>query len=289
MKKYITAIIAILSLATGCDNILKHDKPTIAVSIEPLRYFVERIAGDDFEVVSIIPEGASAESYEPTPQNMRDAVASDLFLCIGLLDNERNMIEAAKADTTARVIELYKSCILMSPDGRYLTEGVDYSDSLRGIDPHVWITPANGVRMSEKITEALCELAPDNAARYRNNKVLFQNDIDLLYILAVTKAQDKHLPKAIIYHPALTYLADCCFFEQIAIEKEGKEPSAADIKEIIETGRKNDVKRVFYQSQLNPESVKVIADEIGATPTEFNPLASNWLLSLKTLIEQIYE
>lgn len=288
MKRYIVTIIALLSL-NGCDNVLRSDKPTIAVSIEPLRYFVERIAGDDFEVVSIIPEGASAESYEPTPQNMRDAVTSDLFLCIGLLDSERNMIEAAKADTAAHVIELYKSCILMTPDGRYLTESVDHSDSLRIVDPHVWLTPANGFRMSEKITEALCELNPDNASRYRNNEALLQNDIDLLYFLALTKAQDKRLPKAIIYHPALTYMADCCFFEQIAIEKDGKEPSAAYIKEVIETGRENGVKRVFYQSQLNPESVKTVADEIGATPTEFNPLAKNWLLSLKTLIEQIYE
>ncbi|MCX4358045.1 MAG: zinc ABC transporter substrate-binding protein [Rikenellaceae bacterium] len=288
MKKYIIALAAILSLG-GCDNITKHDKPTIAVSIEPLRYFVERIAGDDFDVVSIIPEGASAESYEPTPQNMRDAITSDLFFCIGLLDNERNMIEAAEADTTARVIELYKSCLLMAPDGRYLTEGVDYSDSLRGVDPHVWISPANGFRMSEKIAEELCRLNPDKATQYRKNKALLQNDIDLLYFLALTKAQNKRLPKAIIYHPALTYMADCCFFEQIAIEKDGKEPSAAYTKEIIEIGRKNGVKRVFYQSQLNPESVKTIADEIGATPTEFNPLAKNWLLSLKTLIEQIYE
>ncbi len=200
---------------------------------------MERIAGDDFDVVSIIPEGASAESYEPTPQNMRDAITSDLFFCIGLLD--------------------------------------------------VWISPANGFRMSEKIAEELCRLNPDKATQYRKNKALLQNDIDLLYFLALTKAQNKRLPKAIIYHPALTYMADCCFFEQIAIEKDGKEPSAAYTKEIIEIGRKNGVKRVFYQSQLNPESVKTIADEIGATPTEFNPLAKNWLLSLKTLIEQIYE
>jgi len=288
MKNRIISLITILSL-TGCGGALKHDKPTVAVSIEPLRYFVERIAGDDFDIVSIIPEGASAESYEPTPQNMRDAVTSDLFLCIGLLDNERNIIKATEADTTARVVELYRSCILMDSDGRYLTEGVDYSDSLRGVDPHVWLTPANGFRMSEKITEALCELNPDKESVYKTNKALFQNDIDLLYFLALTKSQTKRNPKAIIYHPALTYMADCCFFEQIAIEKDGKEPSAAYIKEVIETGRKNGVKRVFYQSQLNPESVKVIADGIEATPTEFNPLAANWLLSLKTLIEQIYE
>ena len=185
MKKRIIALLAVMSLA-GCGGIFEHDKPTIAVSIEPLRYFIERIAGDDFNVVSIIPSGASAESYEPTPQNMRDAVTSDLFLCIGLLDNERNLIEAAEADTSAQVIELYRSCILLDPEGNYITEGADYNDSLRRPDPHVWLTPANGVRMSEKITEALIALNPDKEAEYKRNKLLFQNDIDLLYFLAVT-------------------------------------------------------------------------------------------------------
>ena len=32
------------------------DKPVITVSIEPLRYFTEAIAGDRFDVVSMVPK-----------------------------------------------------------------------------------------------------------------------------------------------------------------------------------------------------------------------------------------
>lgn len=44
-------------------------KPVITVTIEPLRYFTEAIAGDRFDVVSMVPKGSSPETYDPTPPN----------------------------------------------------------------------------------------------------------------------------------------------------------------------------------------------------------------------------
>ena len=46
------------------------DKPVITVSIEPLRYFTEAIAGDRFDVVSMVPKGSSPETYDPTPAQL---------------------------------------------------------------------------------------------------------------------------------------------------------------------------------------------------------------------------
>ena len=39
----------------------------VSVSIEPLRYVVEAIGGDKVEAHTIMPQGASPETYEPTP------------------------------------------------------------------------------------------------------------------------------------------------------------------------------------------------------------------------------
>lgn len=44
-----------------------NEKPVIAVTIEPQRYFTEAIAGDKFDVISIVPKGSSPETYDPTP------------------------------------------------------------------------------------------------------------------------------------------------------------------------------------------------------------------------------
>ena len=42
-------------------------KDIISVAIVPEIEFVKAVAGDDFEIVTMIPPGASPENYEPTP------------------------------------------------------------------------------------------------------------------------------------------------------------------------------------------------------------------------------
>ena len=60
MKRTFLYILAAL-LAASCknssvqNNKSEGDKPVITVTIEPLRYFTEAIAGDNFNVVSMVP------------------------------------------------------------------------------------------------------------------------------------------------------------------------------------------------------------------------------------------
>ena len=63
MKKYFFTLISILLLTVSCTGKQgKEDAPTLTVTIEPLRYFTEAIAGDKFQVVSIVPKGANPET-----------------------------------------------------------------------------------------------------------------------------------------------------------------------------------------------------------------------------------
>ena len=60
-----------------------NEKPVIAVTIEPQRYFTEAIAGDKFDVISIVPKGSSPETYDPTPQQLVSLGDSKAYLRIG--------------------------------------------------------------------------------------------------------------------------------------------------------------------------------------------------------------
>ena len=64
-------LVACLCFFTGCKPSGRTDnkgtqRPVITVSIEPLRYITERIAGDGFHVETFVPKGSSPETYEPT-------------------------------------------------------------------------------------------------------------------------------------------------------------------------------------------------------------------------------
>lgn len=48
---------AALSLCVACSDSIT-SAPTVTVSVQPLRYFVENIAGPHFEVNTLVPAGA---------------------------------------------------------------------------------------------------------------------------------------------------------------------------------------------------------------------------------------
>ena len=68
MKTYIIFLLILLFTACGGRKTQKpaEEKPILTVSIEPLRYFAESIAGEHFHIISMVPEGSSPETYSTT-------------------------------------------------------------------------------------------------------------------------------------------------------------------------------------------------------------------------------
>jgi zinc transport system substrate-binding protein len=93
----------------------------------------------------------------------------------------------------------------------------------------------------------------------------------------------------IIYHPALTYLARDYGLTQVAVENEGKEPSAKRLAKIIELARTEGIKHIFYQSEFPASSVAVICEDANATAVEINPLDENILENIHHIATLITE
>ena len=97
MKKF-CFLLLIATLLFSCkqggqQNKKNDDKPVITVTIEPLRYFTEAIAGDEFTVVSMVPKGSSPETYDPTPQQLVDLAQSKAYFRIGYIGFEQTWTE----------------------------------------------------------------------------------------------------------------------------------------------------------------------------------------------------
>lgn len=59
------------------------------MTIEPQRYFAEKIAGDKFKINCVVPAGQSPETYDPTPQQMVQVGKSQGYLRIGSIGFEQ--------------------------------------------------------------------------------------------------------------------------------------------------------------------------------------------------------
>ncbi|MDR2083885.1 MAG: zinc ABC transporter substrate-binding protein [Bacteroidales bacterium] len=272
MKRTILLILICSVLFCGCNNKNNKNaesKPIAAVSIIPFKYFADKIAGELWNIISIIPSGANHTSYEPTAKELKQIANADIYFETANIGFEDAW--------TRRFKSIAPECTFYNvSENIELTGGHYHGDEYHGADPHYWLSPKDAAIIAENITNAFIKSDPKNKEIYIENlnklKVeIMETDIQLKALLEPLKGS-----MFLIYHPALTYFAKDYDLVQIAIEDHGKEPSASYMAKIIDIAKENDIKTIFYQTQYTGQSVHTIANEIGAKTICFDPMAYNW-------------
>lgn len=281
-------IIILVLMTSSCGTIQKSTN-TISVSIEPIRYIVEQIAGDDFKVNVVVPDGSSAESYEPTPSVLREVARSQAFISVGLLETELNIINFIESRPEVINCELYKNVILVedSCEGHGHAHGGDCDHDLPTGDPHIWLSPGSLQSIADETLRVLVMLNGDSTAKYTQNYNALSEKIDSLHAYINSKRELLEGITVLVYHPLLGYMSSEYGFTQLAIEKDGKEPSAKHLKELITTAKDKNIKTVFYQSQFPISSVTSISKELGAATVELNPLSYDVIDNIRHIVDSI--
>lgn len=247
-------------------------EPTLTVTLEPLRYFTEAVAGDKFKVVSMVPKGSSPETYDPTPQQLVSLDKSIAYLRIGHIGFEQSWMDKLKANVPhLKVFDTSKGIDPIYEEG-HNHEGHHHEG---GIEPHIWNSARNASVIADNIYAALCQLDSANTSYYKARldslqQVIAQTDTEVRRLL-------QHADSTfLIYHPALSYFARDYGLKQISIEEGGKEPSPAHLKDLIETARRDSARVIFVQQEFDTRNAKLIADELGIAVVPINPLSYEW-------------
>lgn len=269
-----TFILAVILLClTACGTRQQPSgKQTLTVTLEPLRYFTEAIAGDKYDVVSMVPKGSSPETYDPTPQQLVNLDKSTAYLRIGYIGFEQAWMDKLIANTPRlKVFDTSQGINLIKEKGHkhdgHIHEG--------GIEPHIWNSTRNASRIADNIYAALCEIDDSNEPYYKHRldslkRIIAQTDNEIRRLL-----QDAD-STFLIYHPALTYFARDYGLKQISIEEGGKEPSPAHLKELIEACRRHNARTIFVQQEFDTRNATLIAGELGIAVIPINPLSYDW-------------
>ncbi|CDN31282.1 Zinc ABC transporter [Mucinivorans hirudinis] len=272
--------IALLIISISLIACSTKDKPAVgvSVSIPPLAYLVERIADTTVAVNILVPETTSPETFEPTPRQLKEISQSRIYISIGLIDFERELNKSiTKLSDSLQVVDLSDGVGVMAGSCSH----ADHAGHIHGIDPHTWLSPRLMRGFSQKIAAELCKIFPKNKELYNNNLKTLIGEIDSLdsYIIS------KKLKSFAIGHPSLTYFARDYGIEQFAIEVEGKEPSATQMREIIDRLKKNNIKVIVYNRRLAPAAAETIARETGTATFDFDPLARDWLINMYRVVD----
>ena len=79
-----------------------------------------------------------------------------------------------------------------------------------------------------------------------------------------------------VFHPSWNYFAKAYDLEQIAVEKEGKNPKIKEIIELVKEAKEHNIKIVFVSPQFSQNSAKKIASSINGKVVNIDPLALDW-------------
>ena len=299
VKKGLAGILALLLVvlltASGCTGTTgtgSGKEVMVAVTIPPQAEMVKEIGGDRVEVFVMMPPGSDPHTFEPGPALVAKAAEADIYLTLGtgLLPLEDALVSRLRAMNSDLVV-------VDSSEGiTYLlgyeeTSGNNNGSSgekqggteVRGAerpDPHIWLSLRNAEIMSENTRDALIAADPAHAKEYRENCDLYTarlNDLDQKIIDTFSRNDPGII---LVTHPAWEYFARDYDLEMVAIEKEGKEPTAKDLESLILLARSNNIRVVFAEAQESLREAETIAREIGGTVRVIDPLAGDYLANM---------
>ena len=246
-------------------------KPTVTVTIPPYKYFVEKIAEDKVDVNVMVSNGNNPETYEPNAQQMMELSNSALYLKVGSIGFEQTWMK--KLQDNAPDMKVIDTSVGIKPAQ---TPGGN-------IDPHVWMSCKNARIISSNIFKALCQLEPENKTFFQKNYQQLLSSIDRQdsIIRKSFKDNPEMVRKFVIYHPILTYFARDYQLEQLAIEEEGREPSAAQLKSLIERARKQKIRYCLIQAEFANRNTTTFIKESQTKAMDINPLQADWANAMK--------
>ena len=272
-KVLISALFVLILMACG-DK--RADERIVSVTIEPQRYFAEKIAGDKFKINCVVPAGQSPETYDPTPQQMVQVGKSQGYLRIGSIGFEQAWMDNIRNNNPGlKVFDLSEGIDLLKSPEEEEEHDHHHHHHPGGVDPHTWSSISGAKVIAKNTLDAFVSLDPENKEYYQANYEQLTKEIGETEKTVSGLLHSLDNKTFIIYHPALTYYARAYGIDQVAIEQDGKEPSAKRLARLIEQARRDSIRVVFYQSQFPASTVEVIAEDIGAQSVRIDPLAED--------------
>lgn len=259
MTSAIIMLLGATMMLSGCGGRQEKKSNVLMTSVAPLQYMVERVAGKEWEVEPLVPPGYSPEDYSPTAARMAMLSSAKAVFIAGNLPVETTWISRVAGEVKT-------------------LESVDTSRGLNkdAFDPHTWLSPVNAKVIYSNIRDALCRLDSANSDRYINRYNEAVKEADSLDIAIRNILKDAPSRTFVIVHPALTDFAREYNLRQLAIEKDGKEPTPRTMETLVEQAKKDGARVVLLQKEFPAAAAKVIARQIGGHVVEINPLSADW-------------
>lgn len=264
----LSALVLCVSLSFGaCTE--GGESHTILATLFPQYSFAKQIAGENFEVELLLTPGTESHTYDPSTADTYKISNAALFLYTGdeMEPWAANLLDSLGSDCP-KTVNCSEGAELIE------TEHEDHEEHSHGEDPHIWLDMRYACIMADNICAGLCEIDPENAETYKANTeelktelMKIDADFEALFENAETNTivfggRFAHIYFIERYH--LSYISAYKSCDTAA------DPSLADISEVVNYIKDNNVKIIYHEELTDPKVARSIAEETGIELREFS-------------------
>ncbi|EPC00325.1 hypothetical protein L861_07455 [Litchfieldella anticariensis FP35 = DSM 16096] len=261
----------------------------VVASFSILADMVEQVGGNHVAVTSLVGPDSDTHVFSPSPTHARALTEADLVVFNGLQFEGwmERLIDSSD----------YDGPLVMSTEGidtlayhghahehdehghdgheedahghddhddHAEQEGDEHGHGDR--DPHAWQNLALSEVYVTNIRDGLIEADPDNADVYRLNAERYIQEIETANAKIHSMLSEIPDDTAVVTgHDSFGYFANAYgirFLSPAGLSTE-VDPSAADMAQLIDVIRDQDIKALFHESMTNPTTIDQLAEETG--------------------------
>ena len=259
---WFVALAVVLSLVAARQS-RAADRLKVVATTAQIAALTSAVAGNLIELKGLIPAGVDPHEFEPTASDLVAVEGATLVLRhgIGLDDWLDRTLKAGKRATVATVTR-----------GVRLQKGEE--DGKMVDDPHVWHDPANAKKMVDNIVAALVRVDSAHKTDYETKATVYKKRLDeaRVQVQAIINEIPVGSRKLVTNHDALGYFAKAFGLRTVGAVipsvSTQAEPSAGETAKLLQTIRRETVKAIFAESNVNPKLAETLAKEAGVKIVE---------------------
>ncbi len=260
----------------------------VAVTIAPQAWLVEQIGGGRVVVTALVGAGESPATFLPSDRQVSRLMRSAVYFRIGVPCEQGPWLDAIRRSGRVEVVDLREGVELRPlPQHHHEVELSVAPEPRAAMDPHVWLSPSRLRLMARSVAETLERLDEGSGGHYQRGLAAFEARLDDLD----EELRSQLAPVAgrpfMVFHPSWGYFAGEYGLRQLAIEIEGKEPSDAEVTELVRIARREAISVIFVQPQVRSRSAEIVAAAIGGRVAVLDPLATDVFANLMAVAGRI--
>lgn len=259
-----------LALFLGTAPVFAEGKVPVVATFSIVGDLTQRIGGDAISLTTLVGPDEDAHVFEPSADAQRAVAGAKLLIANGLGFEPwlARLTEAAAFKGT--LVEATKGIKPLAWTGEEEKEGdavaaEDHDHD--AVDPHAFQDPKLVLTYIDNIAAGLAEVAPADAATFQKNaddlKLQFRAlDADLTASIGILPAEKK---RVLTSHDAFQYFGHAYGIAFIGVQgmSTESEPSAQDLKRIVEQIKAGKINAVFIENMNDPRFIESLAADTG--------------------------